>query len=88
MDELKVTLFRWLVHNNSLSCLEEQCDSLWSGIQRVYRLVLPLDVPELLDYSGTLKILYIMIRVKIRHYDEKENVNCLEAARISAFLVT
>ena len=50
-----MTVFRWLVHSNSLSCLEEQCDALRSVVQRVYRLVLPLDVPEILDYSGTLK---------------------------------
>ena len=52
MDNLKVTVFRWLVHSNSLYYLEEQCDTLRSDIQRVYRLVLPLDVAELLDYSG------------------------------------
>lgn len=57
MDELKVTLFRWLVDSKLLSYLEEQCDTFKNGIQRVYRLVLPLDVPKLLDYSGTLKTL-------------------------------
>ena len=55
MCELKVTLFRWLVYSNSLSCLEEQCDVVSGSVdlqQRVYRLALPLDVAELLDYSG------------------------------------
>jgi len=58
MSELKVKLFRWLVFSNSLSCLEEQCDVVSKSVdlqQRVYRLVLPLDVAELLDYSGMLK---------------------------------
>ena len=57
MDNLKVTTFRWLVHSNSLSYLEEQCNALSSDVQRVYRLVLPLDVPELLDYSGKLSFI-------------------------------
>jgi len=55
MSELKVTLFRWLVNSNSLSCLEEQCDVASESVdlqQQVYRLVLALDVAELLDYSG------------------------------------
>jgi len=55
MGELKVTLFRWLVYSNSLSRLEEQCDAVSGSVdlqQRVYRLVLPLDVADLLDYSG------------------------------------
>ena len=47
-----MTTFRWLVHSNSLSYLEEQCDTLKSDTHRVYRLVVPLDVSELLDYSG------------------------------------
>ena len=55
MSELKVTLFHWLVLSNSLPCLEEQCDVASRSVdlqQRVYRLVLPLDVAELLDYNG------------------------------------